>query len=74
VVRAVLTGQADELKEWMSGILEWHRKCVRYTEPELLRLRGQAVPEAPRRSGFTFLPSGLGTSAVRLTASGTAAR
>ncbi len=58
-VRAVLTRHAEDLKEWMSGILEWHRKCVRYTEAELKRGR---EPEPP---GFSFLPTGLGTSAVR---------
>ncbi|MEC3981789.1 terpene synthase family protein [Amycolatopsis sp. H20-H5] len=76
-VRAILTGQADELKEWMSGILEWHRKCVRYTEPELNRLRGDALAQSPEAAapstGFRFLPSGLGTSAVRLASSGTTA-
>jgi germacradienol/geosmin synthase len=58
-VREILTRHAGELKEWMSGILEWHRRCVRYTEAELLRLRGEAA-------GFSFLPTGLGTSAVRI--------
>jgi germacradienol/geosmin synthase len=62
-VRAVLTRHADDLKEWMSGILEWHRKCVRYTEAELRRGREPEVPGT-----FSFLPTGLGTSAVRLTA------
>jgi hypothetical protein len=59
-VRTVLTGHADHLKEWMSGILEWHRRCVRYTEAELQRARAATAP-AP----FSFLPSGLGTSALR---------
>jgi germacradienol/geosmin synthase len=59
--REILTRHADDLKEWMSGILEWHRRCVRYTEAELLRLRGKATPPA-----FSFLPTGLGTSAVRI--------
>jgi germacradienol/geosmin synthase len=58
-IRGLLTRHADDLKEWMSGILEWHRRCVRYTEPELRRLRGEATT-------FSFLPSGLGTSAVHL--------
>ncbi|HEV7974209.1 terpene synthase family protein [Amycolatopsis sp.] len=62
-VRAVLTRHAEDLKEWMSGILEWHRKCVRYTEAELKRSREPEVP-----AGFSFLPAGLGTSAVRITA------
>jgi germacradienol/geosmin synthase len=55
--RKALTQHADDLKDWMSGILEWHRKCVRYTEPELQRNR---VPD------LSFLPRGLGTSAVRV--------
>ena len=58
-VRANLTRHADGLKDWMSGILEWHRGCVRYTEPELLRIRDATT-------GFSFLPTGLGTSAVRV--------
>ncbi|MFD8528920.1 family 2 encapsulin nanocompartment cargo protein terpene cyclase [Streptosporangium canum] len=59
--RRILTRHADDLKEWMSGILEWHRKCARYTEAELRRSR---IPEAP--TGFSLLPTGLGTSAVRV--------
>ncbi len=62
-VRDILTRHADDLKEWMSGILEWHRRCVRYTESELRRSR---IPAAP--ADFSFLPTGLGTSAVRVTA------
>jgi germacradienol/geosmin synthase len=46
----------------MSGILEWHRKCVRYTEAELKRGREPEVP-----AGFSFLPTGPGASAVRIT-------
>lgn len=61
--RAILTRHADDLKEWMSGILEWHRRCVRYTEAELRRSR---TPSAP--AGFSLLPTGLGTSAARIAA------
>jgi germacradienol/geosmin synthase len=56
----MLIRYADELKDWMSGILEWHRKCARYTEAELRR---NAYPAA------TLLPNGLGTSAAWLPAS-----
>jgi germacradienol/geosmin synthase len=35
-VRTILTQHADDLKEWMSGILEWHRRCARYTEAGVL--------------------------------------
>ncbi|MER5317725.1 family 2 encapsulin nanocompartment cargo protein terpene cyclase [Streptosporangium roseum] len=59
--RRILTRHADDLKEWMAGILEWHRRCARYTEAELRRSR---LPGAP--TGFSLLPTGLGTSAVRV--------
>jgi germacradienol/geosmin synthase len=47
-VRRLLTRHADDLKEWMSGILEWHRRCARYTEAELRRGRGP-VPSGVSR-------------------------
>ena len=50
----------------MAGILEWHRKCVRYTDAEQRRLRtpeplGEGVP-----ADHAWGPTGLGTSAARL--------
>ncbi len=57
---AVLLAHANRLGDWMAGILEWHRRCRRYTEAELWRLRLGAD-----RAGFTFPPTGLGTSAAR---------
>ncbi len=69
-VRRVLTRHADDLKEWMSGILEWHRRCARYTEGELLRTRAAGAP-----TDFSFPPAGLGTSALRVpAAAGTGGR
>jgi germacradienol/geosmin synthase len=62
--RAILTCHVEELKDWMSGILEWHRRCARYTEPELLRLRGETL--SPPLRPAALLPTGLGTSAVRV--------
>jgi germacradienol/geosmin synthase len=59
--KAALTSQADLLKDWMSGILEWHRRCVRYTDAELRRTY----------RGFTLFPTGLGTSAARIPVSAT---
>ncbi len=64
-VSRVLERHAAMLKDWMAGIMEWHRRCVRYQEPELLRLRAESLAPPPRLS---LLPSGLGTSAVRLRA------
>ncbi len=61
-VGRVLESHAAMLKDWMAGIMEWHRRCVRYQEPELLRLRGESLSPLPL---LRLLPSGLGTSAVR---------
>jgi germacradienol/geosmin synthase len=61
--RSRLGQYADGLKDWMSGILEWHRRCVRYTEPELRRIRAQAMP-----ASSPFAAAGLGTSAARVVA------
>ncbi|MEU1731793.1 germacradienol/geosmin synthase [Streptosporangium sp. NPDC020145] len=66
-VRGVLTRHADGLKEWMSGILEWHRRCARYTEAELRRHHhGSVSAVVPATVVSRFLPSGPGTSALRL--------
>lgn len=59
--RALLTGHADGLKDWMAGILEWHRRCARYVEAELRRAYRPSPPEH-----FRIVPTGLGTSGVRL--------
>jgi germacradienol/geosmin synthase len=58
-VREILTRHADGLKDWMSGILEWHRRCVRYTEAELRRQRAETAA-----ADFSFRPTGLGAAAV----------
>jgi germacradienol/geosmin synthase len=60
--RAALISHADGLKDWMSGILEWHRRCARYTEPELRRRRDEST------SPFSLVPVGLGTSGARIPA------
>ncbi|SFB50018.1 germacradienol/geosmin synthase [Amycolatopsis marina] len=59
-VRGALTRHVDDLKDWMAGIMEWHRTCVRYKEEDL---RGGAAT-GPREK-FSFHPTGLGTSAFR---------
>ncbi|GAB3301972.1 family 2 encapsulin nanocompartment cargo protein terpene cyclase [Parasphingorhabdus pacifica] len=75
--RGVLARHAEELKDWMSGILEWHRRCVRYGDTELRRRHTpEAVPDtAPpvEKAGSVSAlrrrlagPTGLGTSAARL--------
>jgi germacradienol/geosmin synthase len=54
--QATLKNQAELLKDWMSGILEWHRRTPRYMDAELRRTY----------RGFTMFPTGLGTSAARI--------
>jgi len=58
-VRQALFQRVAELRDWMSGILQWHRTCARYRERELTRLRAE-------RTGHRA-PAGIGTSAARLT-------
>jgi germacradienol/geosmin synthase len=60
--RAALVRHADRLQDWMSGILEWHRRCARYTEAELRRHYRGEIPLA----GFSLVPVGLGTAAAHL--------
>ena len=55
--RGAVDSYVRELQDWMSAILNWHRKTVRYGEAELVRSRGG--------HGFA-LPTGFGTSAVRM--------
>lgn len=58
--RATLTGYAEELEHWLSGILTWHQGCRRYAEVDLLR------HNAPPAAAWG-VPTGLGTSAARIT-------
>jgi len=51
---AALTRYADELKDWIVGIIHWHKETSRYDEAGELPV-------------FHRGPSGLGTSALRLT-------
>ena len=78
--RSALTTHAEELKDWMSGILEWHRRCERYVEAELqhhhdpARVREQTSSPPVRhrlsRPGGLELAglesTGLGAAAARL--------
>ncbi|NLU67121.1 family 2 encapsulin nanocompartment cargo protein terpene cyclase [Streptomyces sp. HNM0574] len=62
--RALVTRYAEELKDWLAGILTWHRECHRYREEDLLRRH--AAPAAPAPGPRLLRPTGLGTSAARL--------
>ncbi|GAA5191308.1 terpene synthase family protein [Rugosimonospora acidiphila] len=41
--RAALIGYADQLKDWLSGILEWHRASARYAPGALAARFGRAA-------------------------------
>jgi germacradienol/geosmin synthase len=69
--RDALTAYTGDMKDWMSGILEWHRRCARYQDDELVRHhRGGVEPAAasPEPSRFSLVPVGLGTAAARIPA------
>lgn len=46
-VAAALRAHVEHLRCWMSGILEWHRRCVRYTPAELRRTHRPALSTPP---------------------------
>jgi germacradienol/geosmin synthase len=64
-VRKTLTGYAEELQNWMSGILVWHRGCDRYDEPSLLRRAGKPITEPVKTFHIPQGATGLGTSAAK---------
>ncbi|GAA3032968.1 hypothetical protein GCM10020000_07570 [Streptomyces olivoverticillatus] len=45
--RAALEGHAEELKNWMTAILTWHRECHRYGEADLLRHHAAPTAHTP---------------------------
>ncbi|MEE4541600.1 germacradienol/geosmin synthase [Streptomyces sp. V4-01] len=62
--RTALLHYAQELRDWMAGILTWHEGCHRYEEATLLRdfpHVAAALPAQPWRP-----PTGPGSSALRL--------
>ena len=59
--RATLNSYADQLRNWLSGILNWHQNCHRYTEADLI---ARARPRPPT---WPTGPTGIGVSAAHLT-------
>ncbi|WP_131746372.1 family 2 encapsulin nanocompartment cargo protein terpene cyclase [Frankia sp. Cppng1_Ct_nod] len=57
--RSTLIGYAEELQNWLAGILVWHQGTHRYEESELLYHPAAGVPPFGG-------PTGLGTSAARI--------
>ncbi|WP_461028185.1 terpene synthase family protein, partial [Streptomyces sparsus] len=66
--RQILDGYVGELRNWLAGILVWHRGCRRYGEAELLADFGNRRQLTAVATAAAHLrPTGLGTSAARLT-------
>jgi germacradienol/geosmin synthase len=62
--REVLNAYVDELRDWMSGILNWHREVVRYHDADLAKHFGhREVAFTPRALRG---PTGLGTASTRI--------
>ncbi len=59
--REALWNHAGNLRNWLSGILNWHEGCHRYAEADLIRNTRPALPS------LFGTPTGLGTSATRVT-------
>ncbi|WP_240490601.1 terpene synthase family protein [Amycolatopsis vancoresmycina] len=57
----LLQGFVQELRDWLAGIVHWHENSARYTEPDLNYHPAAAVPVFGG-------PTGLGTSALRISA------
>ena len=71
--RQTLLGYAQELRDWMAGILSWHEGCNRYNEAALRRhFPHVAVPPPTAVPGWGAVSgigaSGIGTAAARLPA------
>ncbi|MEY8040297.1 terpene synthase family protein [Saccharopolyspora cebuensis] len=63
--RAALAQYATELQDWLAGILLWHQRTDRYQD-ENLRYNLPHAPAAAEEPAFVQRPTGLGTSAARL--------
>ncbi|MFI6521402.1 germacradienol/geosmin synthase [Spirillospora sp. NPDC050679] len=59
--RAALDDHVEELRDWMAGILKWHRETSRYLEEELIRANTPRL-SAPGLAAPGFGPSGLSPS------------
>lgn len=61
--REAMTGYVQELQNWLSGILNWHEGCYRYTEEALRR---HTTPQGFGTSANLLNLNGLGTQAARI--------
>jgi germacradienol/geosmin synthase len=64
-VRAAVGRYVEELRDWIAGVVLWHRRTNRYDEAEIRRTRR---PQPQRVLRHLSRPHGLGTSAATLAA------
>ena len=59
-VRAALDGRAAQLRDWIAGVLHWHRNTRRYREKDLLRHHPRPEPaKTPSAGDAAFAISAL---------------
>ena len=68
-IQLALTTHAEDLKNWMAGVLAWHRHTTRYREAQLRTRYRPTTTVAPSFRHSSLQPTGLGTSALRLASS-----
>lgn len=56
--RAALDGYVEDLRNWMAGIVNWHRGCRRYGAADLARRAHGFVPDQAPRVPAGITPSG----------------
>ncbi|WP_037906134.1 terpene synthase family protein [Actinacidiphila yeochonensis] len=65
--REALLGYAQELRDWLAGILTWHEGCHRYDDGALMAHFPHAAAAAAATARQPWgPPAGLGTAAARL--------
>ncbi|HEY4458224.1 MAG TPA: germacradienol/geosmin synthase [Pseudonocardiaceae bacterium] len=68
-IQQALTTHVEDLKNWMAGVVAWHRHTARYPEAQLrVRYRPTTTAVSSFRQS-SLQPTGLGTSALRLASS-----
>jgi hypothetical protein len=65
--RAALDAYVGDLRNWLAGILHWHRATARYAEAELIRRRWSQIDavDLTARSAASGLPSASASAANR---------
>jgi germacradienol/geosmin synthase len=59
--RAAVLGYAQQLRNWLAAVLNWHEQCHRYAEADLIANSRPALPAVK-----PLTPTGIGTSDARI--------